>query len=1140
MIKSFISSRNFRKGQSCFSQKDFKNAAEYFRKAAEDGHTDAQCNLGVLYAKGLGVPKDMKDALRWLLKAAEQGHAGAKKNLSLLQEGNQGAKKGPGNNLDLLREIIEKSDENTKIKMRFISVKMGIPWDQGEESAFIRELAEKGDLDMQSSLAEDYQFGNNVPQNYEEALKWYKRLALQEDSSAQCKVGEFFFMGYGVEKNLAEAEKWWQKASNNGDDKARQYLKILSGQETQREIPERDDGFDKMKILYRGLGGERIGTLSWFREQAEKGIADCQYKLGVMYDEGRYISEDSIEAVKWYRKAAEQGHKEAQNKLGHAYAHGEGVELEDLSKTRIDSEDREEISVETKEVINFDFIRSEAEKGNSEMQLKLGNMCYEGEGVPQDYSEAFKWYLEAAKQGNATAQKDVGFMYCNGEGISQDYSEALKWFRKAAEQGNAKAQVNLGFLYCKGKGVPQDYSEALKWYLEAAEQGNADAQKGVGFMYSQGEGVPKDYSEASKWFRKAAEQGHMGAQYLLGVLYEAGKGVEKDHQEAINWYQKAAEQGDAGAQYSLGMAYFIGKGVTSNFSKAVEWFDKAVEQGEENAISRTEEIRKEIIKNAEVGNVAAQTTLAKLYLQGSFGLPQDIDEAVRWMELAAEQGDEDSQHNLAQLSKLLGNAKKKGFDIQFEEQVPKAESISQEIPPDDVLAGLYLDALKEKNTGNIDKAIVVWKKILEKDFRQLDAINNIACAYAETGKLDMAKKYIDMAMKVGGDQADFVRINLAGILHDTGKYEEAEEILNAIECKGGRTIDNLTRVLVAQGKSERALELIEEFLAKEGASTTPGNDEDHSLQEIVTRGIDCILECKPDGAIDFLETYAHILPSEPLAAVYFNAGIHFLQEENDGVRALKCLSEAVKNKPEDSEAKEASSDAALKVIADLGGKGKISETEKAALATAYETVGNKQKALEIKKQIPSIEIGEGKKPSLRLVANEIKPTVKSPDLGGKKASDVRTLNKEEFMVAFWQSLLDSAKSMTNLHLNAKPGEKPYVIARVKKYLQFNYVVAEKEPFARVELYISSGEKAKNKAIYDSLHKQKAQIEQEFGGELKWDRLDDKDACRISNKKPLIVWSYKDQDRWPEIQRSMIDAMVRFEKAIMPYVMELDI
>jgi len=44
-------------------------------------------------------------------------------------------------------------------------------------------------------------------------------------------------------------------------------------------------------------------------------------------------------------------------------------------------------------------------------------------------------------------------MYYNGEGVPQDYAVAMKWYRLAAEQGHAKAQYNLGVMYYNGEGV---------------------------------------------------------------------------------------------------------------------------------------------------------------------------------------------------------------------------------------------------------------------------------------------------------------------------------------------------------------------------------------------------------------------------------------------------------------------------------------------------------------------------------------------------------------------------------------------------------------------------------------------------------------------------------------------------------------
>ena len=50
----------------------------------------------------------------------------------------------------------------------------------------------------------------------------------------------------------------------------------------------------------------------------------------------------------------------------------------------------------------------------------------------------------AAEGGDASEQVRLGLIYVKGEGMPQDYSQALKWFRKAAEQGHPSAQYNLG------------------------------------------------------------------------------------------------------------------------------------------------------------------------------------------------------------------------------------------------------------------------------------------------------------------------------------------------------------------------------------------------------------------------------------------------------------------------------------------------------------------------------------------------------------------------------------------------------------------------------------------------------------------------------------------------------------------------
>lgn len=48
---------------------------------AEQGDAEAQFKLGNRYKQGKGVGKNFRQAVEWLTKAAEQGHSGAQNNL---------------------------------------------------------------------------------------------------------------------------------------------------------------------------------------------------------------------------------------------------------------------------------------------------------------------------------------------------------------------------------------------------------------------------------------------------------------------------------------------------------------------------------------------------------------------------------------------------------------------------------------------------------------------------------------------------------------------------------------------------------------------------------------------------------------------------------------------------------------------------------------------------------------------------------------------------------------------------------------------------------------------------------------------------------------------------------------------------
>jgi TPR repeat protein len=173
--------------------------------------------------------------------------------------------------------------------------------------------------------------------------------------------------------------------------------------------------------------------------------------------------------------------------------------------------------------------RELAQRGNAKAQEAVGGMYERGEGVPEDKVEALKWFEMAqaerngllafnrgdfattlrifrplAERGQVLAEYTIGLMYANGQGVPQDYTEAMKWHLKAAAQGEAKAQFSVGVMYFKGLGTPRNLAEAFKWYRRAADQGDPAAQYNLGAMYDKGEAVKRNPVMAATLYTLAA------------------------------------------------------------------------------------------------------------------------------------------------------------------------------------------------------------------------------------------------------------------------------------------------------------------------------------------------------------------------------------------------------------------------------------------------------------------------------------------------------------------------------------------------------------------------------------------------------------------------------------------------------------
>ncbi|QLB13377.1 hypothetical protein EV697_10384 [Bisgaardia hudsonensis] len=125
----------------------------------------------------------------------------------------------------------------------------------------------------------------------------------------------------------------------------------------------------------------------------------------------------------------------------------------------------------TDEQIEFNTLKSLAEKGDPEAQYNLGNLYVSGRGVEQDDKQAVAWYRKSVTKGFTKAQLNLGNMYALGRGVKQNYSLAVEWYEKAAKQGDSQAQHNLGIMYEKGQGVTQDLDMAKEYFGQACDSG---------------------------------------------------------------------------------------------------------------------------------------------------------------------------------------------------------------------------------------------------------------------------------------------------------------------------------------------------------------------------------------------------------------------------------------------------------------------------------------------------------------------------------------------------------------------------------------------------------------------------------------------------------------------------------------------
>lgn len=100
----------------------------------------------------------------------------------------------------------------------------------------LRTLADKGDPNAQFALGARFATGEQVKQDYSEAVNWFSKAADQGHVVAQATLGAYYWAGRGVPQDLSQAYFWSILARAGGDEASKYRAAVLSSRMTRSQI----------------------------------------------------------------------------------------------------------------------------------------------------------------------------------------------------------------------------------------------------------------------------------------------------------------------------------------------------------------------------------------------------------------------------------------------------------------------------------------------------------------------------------------------------------------------------------------------------------------------------------------------------------------------------------------------------------------------------------------------------------------------------------------------------------------------------------------------------------------------------------------------------------------------------------------
>jgi TPR repeat protein len=100
----------------------------------------------------------------------------------------------------------------------------------------LRQLAAGGDPVAQFDIGERYWTGDQVPQDYAQAVRWFSLAAEQDNVAAQAMLGDCYWAGRGVPSDPMRAYFWSFLAQAGGDETSKSRVALIASRLTASQI----------------------------------------------------------------------------------------------------------------------------------------------------------------------------------------------------------------------------------------------------------------------------------------------------------------------------------------------------------------------------------------------------------------------------------------------------------------------------------------------------------------------------------------------------------------------------------------------------------------------------------------------------------------------------------------------------------------------------------------------------------------------------------------------------------------------------------------------------------------------------------------------------------------------------------------